>query len=1092
MNAHLLGRRGGPLSAPPDPRLKRGRPTSHLSSGDRRVQRRGLGLEWSTPPQIVLSDFYREVEAGSAVPLTSTPTGAVLEEPLILLGPTLAAAIQAGRLPESALSNLAYAALAAQHLYEAYPGAFINWHTVHPGCPRRMGVQLAQAATPVGQAAAASLNWSGSVLVPLSLGSAAAEPLNLEVKGTPVLLEPYTVKVAFYNPPGSLAYRGFTNAILVAAGYEPDAGPADLTRPHVVSEFLSDHLGGGGGCLAQMPACKLLVAFVRGPEADPGLSRLPCAFSCSQQTTTIRLSPMTDVPACPAPPMAPPKPPAGAPIPQAADPMDVEPGEVPADTASEGQGPTVATLHTELAALHTLVATQGIQLEHLSGALQEALQLLRAQARADLPTPSPDRAAGPPVLAPSRADIGTQCWRDTLLAQALPAAPVAAPLGGAAASRHQGTLGNPAAEQPAPCAPPCGPPGGPNPPLAADLMAQGERARWWHSLAAKPPAPPVQVGGGVGPGAQPPANAANAAASQQLMASALLAAEQPSTLTGTAAESTAAARSIAADTWRVRPGTRSTAVDLPGTMGRLAAGLWDAAELPAAQESDGAGRTAGEQLGALLRPAGARSALHCMPSGVAAAPLAASALAAGHWGRRTQGTQSPADTAVSWRRPAVESSDAVQPDPPRPPDRSPPWSAPGRGPRSGPCPLDAALAVVDASSRAISSPTPRAGIGHPSRTASAAVEVRGPEGGGTRPLGAVSASAAGPDPHCPPDLAPAQPAGPRHAGSSQGGDARSGRPRLAPASPRPPAGPLPPAGEVPLQRAADHPKLAPWPRSTPLPPPCAAPAAEAEHQEPGEAGNEGVREGSLSGHQAGALGSPGPAQQPPPLGSQRPRRTARGAARGAPQPCTSKLSTPPAAPPVAALLPVPLQATGSRFMPAPPQLQPPQLLRLREACTANLQGRSRPTHPDTERPGLNSLRAGWKDALEDVLQPPVAAAEVNGRVLGPASAWPPACPLLALGAPRHVLLSLFGVYTSNFPSAEDVDPRPAAQAFVQAVTTQYDAFFVEPSCRSRASKRSAAADSAEDSANPPAPAAPAARRRRASAARDTVGGGGQA
>ena len=231
----------------------------------------------------------------------------------------------------------------------------------------------------------------------------------------------------------------------------------------------------------------------------------------------------------------------------------------------------------------------------------------------------------------------------------------------------------------------------------------------------------------------------------------------------------------------------------------------------------------------------------------------------------------------------------------------------------------------------------------------------------------------------------------------------------------------------------------------------------------------------------------------PPDGSQRvlgppepyPQRAGGAGPHCRPAPRRRRIASTPAQAPI----PAPQPPLGPPACPPqPPLLDELQLRRLQESEDADRKGRKLPPCPAQDRPWLQRLTAGYKDALEDVLRQPVAAAEVNGRAVEPASQWTAAHPLLSPGAPRHVLLSLFGLHTADLPSPEEADPLPVARAFIQAVLQQYDAFR-EPSTRRPGTKRPAPSALEEDPVTV-TPAAPATRRRQAPVAQQEPEHGG--
>ena len=403
---------------------------------------------------------------------------------------------------------------------------------------------------------------------------------------------------------------------------------------------------------------------------------------------------------------------------------------------------------------------------------------------------------------------------------------------------------------------------------------------------------------------------------------------------------------------------------------------------------------------------------------------------------------SRADLAASWRRRTSSDLPAAKITPPEAAASS--SSQQYREHRTA---LDSTLAGVAADYQALTSPTPRAGVGHPSRCSRCRPVADTPHEAGppaqprlhwwqqpgaqwVRPvagtLAASTASAAGgpantasrpehqaaaPSPCPTPRLADAAPQGPPSAGAAASGLEH----QCTPASGAQRSGILKAGGRVPGARQGNRRVSFSVPAASESPPACA---------------------------QAGRLGQPASRTQVP--------------------------STPQAAPP---------------WPPPPPLLGMQQLLRLQESHDADRKRQKLPPHPAQDRRGIQQLRAGYKDALEDLVGTPVATAEVNGRVVEPAAPWSAAHPLLSPGAPRHVLLSLFGWFTSGLPSPEEVDPRPAARLFVQAVLQQFDDFR-EP-IRLRPSNKRPAPAAVDTLTRQP----PSVRRRKAPAAPEQERGG---
>jgi hypothetical protein len=138
-----------------------------------------------------------------------------------------------------------------------------------------------------------------------------------------------------------------------------------------------------------------------------------------------------------------------------------------------------------------------------------------------------------------------------------------------------------------------------------------------------------------------------------------------------------------------------------------------------------------------------------------------------------------------------------------------------------------------------------------------------------------------------------------------------------------------------------------------------------------------------------------------------------------------------------------------------PQFSDLQLSRLSSAL---LQTQTRSAGSRAKPVGLRNLRAGYADALDDVLQQPAVEATASGcTVPVPSTGWPGhlwAHQLAASGAARRVLLDLFGRHTQQMPSPEELDARAVAVRFCTALFRQYDKF-ISPEPR-RATKRTPA------------------------------------
>ena len=476
-----------------------------------------------------------------------------------------------------------------------------------------------------------------------------------------------------------------------------------------------------------------------------------------------------------------------------------------------------------------------------------------------------------------------------------------------------------------------------------------------------------------------------------------------------------------------------------------------------------------------------------------------------------------ADLAASWRRSPASGVPMIPPAPHKGPP--PLEAAPGRSghPILGQhTVLDSALAGVTADRQALSSPTPRAGVGHPNRSSPAVDRphrddpAEGARQHWWRQPGATwvraesripPISAAGGRQLQPPSTFDGA-AGPS---SSRGPQSRD-RPALAPTVQRStptcpactssrPQPLLEPHSPLPAARA---PEDGPHAVSSP-PSPSTRPTVPAAQL--GAAAHATGRKGAVWSEQPTALGSgplstappDGDLSPGPPDGSQRvlgppepyPQRAGGAGPHCRPAPRRRRIASTPAQAPI----PAPQPPLGPPACPPqPPLLDELQLRRLQESEDADRKGRKLPPCPAQDRPWLQRLTAGYKDALEDVLRQPVAAAEVNGRAVEPASQWTAAHPLLSPGAPRHVLLSLFGLHTADLPSPEEADPLPVARAFIQAVLQQYDAFR-EPSTRRPGTKRPAPSALEEDPVTV-TPAAPATRRRQAPVAQQEPEHGG--
>ena len=165
-----------------------------------------------------------------------------------------------------------------------------------------------------------------------------------------------------------------------------------------------------------------------------------------------------------------------------------------------------------------------------------------------------------------------------------------------------------------------------------------------------------------------------------------------------------------------------------------------------------------------------------------------------------------------------------------------------------------------------------------------------------------------------------------------------------------------------------------------------------------------------------------------------------------PSPSMAAPRIPPASPP---------NKRGGRLQTAldPPAKRPPRLPRpgpvfsdvqLSRLTSALLQPRPRAASGRARLSGLRTLRAGYADALDDVLQQPAVEATAGGRTVQLPSAgqhgqlW--AHQLAVSGAARRVLYDLFGRHTRDLPSPEELDARAVARDFCSSLFSQYDQF----------------------------------------------------
>jgi hypothetical protein len=119
-----------------------------------------------------------------------------------------------------------------------------------------------------------------------------------------------------------------------------------------------------------------------------------------------------------------------------------------------------------------------------------------------------------------------------------------------------------------------------------------------------------------------------------------------------------------------------------------------------------------------------------------------------------------------------------------------------------------------------------------------------------------------------------------------------------------------------------------------------------------------------------------------------------------------------------------------------------QLSRLASAYEDKKAGRQQPVGWRAFAPLDAKLRGGYADALQLQLNPLASGAVVTVHLHGQSavvsSAAVPDQHALASGPPLMMLRALFGQYTADMPSPEEVDPVPVAAAFWQGVRRQWE------------------------------------------------------
>lgn len=1033
---HPLWDLGGVQGAAGAARGPRRRGGSHQTRRERRQPSapQAQGACWQKPLQAVLPGHRGTVlRTNAGQLLASVPSaGQMLDEPVLQVGQALAQA--AGDLPAAILADKdLLAGVASQAFAQAQaavaPDTFSGCTFLHRDQPKQLSLRLSIAATVGAQAQAARLLRQGSITV--DLGAAGRPcPLAIPVDAHHVLATPFDVTLVFSQFPGSFACAGVTAAVLEAAGIPVTDDPNDLAGAYVVAELAGEPLGPGGTCLASVPDTSRVVAHVRAPAADPYLAQLPRGFQFNDATTRIQVKSLY------APPAAP-----------------------PATPELEAQ---VRDLQARVAALEAalqaaLVPTPAQRSGHTSSGAAEVPPVdgqdvpMAAAEDSELTLAAAAQAEGtahPAVEPPAAGPLGAQL----LFSMSAPAGSAdqgqaKSPLGGSqAAPAHMLGVAGPTEA----AGPPQGPGASPAPAVAAGRLTARADSEMPCTSAAAPDTGTGAVAGvgtaqgtvgcGCGPparlpGSQPPATPPDLGPplppphprQPGWAATGVLGGpEQPAGLTSPAS---------ASQPCLATPQPCSRAVQVPGNP--------PLGHAPPGRTGDHSGvSVVGDALDPLAL--GAAASGHPLPvqprvavlgtvrHTAAGAPAQQPSLApaSGPEPRRrapraSNPAASPADRSHWWRShpglgadplpsPTQPSSEPA-PSPPQPPDLPHAAQSGAPGPRTN-ATLDRVLTQVRARQELLGSVTPRAGIGFRA-------------------------------PRCPSPAAPGTP-----------------RPTAAHPTPSPPdTG----SGQPPPARA---------PRGLSI-----AAAAGPACTHPPPSGNTAPSPAHAACHTATAQAAPtaGPHASPPlPPACQPPPPAPRGAAGGLTTPAAGSGTASPPLPP--------LPRGVKRRLPADTPEQPPRpcpavrfelstqhLDRLVAADADGRAGRDQPRHRAQHQQGLRALRAGYRDALMDVLQvaPGPLQVVVNGRrAVGEPGFHPH--PLAARAAPRTVLLAIFGSLTASMPPPEDVDPRPVAEAFWKAAREQYDRHLA-PAPRQR--QRSPTAGTGPHPAPRPQQRSPAAR-----------------
>lgn len=387
----------------------------------------------------------------------------------------------------------------------------------------------------------------------------------------------------------------------------------------------------------------------------------------------------------------------------------------------------------------------------------------------------------------------------------------------------------------------------------------------------------------------------------------------------------------------------------------------------------------------------------------------------------------------------------------------------GGGPSAPP--LQQMLAEVEMQHRILSSPVPRAGVGHSAR-------AQAPE-----PQSSFRPPTQPPSPAAPQVLLSQLAQGQQHDQPQQQQQPPRQWQQQLQRPPPPQRQQQPPQPQLPSQQQQPQPQHVG---------PAGAGLGERwwhRRQEGGNQGNGGTVVGPPPAPPASASG---PSAVPPGLCTQpspRPQIRQQPAVQAhiSTDPSTSGRAAAPAGNSSSA----PGRGKGSGRQEGPPGLQrgsavapgptadapeftfaPMQLSRLQEAVAAGTMGRKHAPHPERETHGLRVLRAGFADELEGLLGPEAVLVTQNGRQRMEID-WAPAHPILAHQAPLQVVRSLLGLSTAALPSPEEVDPRPAVHAFLKALVMQYDEYVEPPPRRgTRRHSRSGSQDTTTPKTHP--------------------------